>query len=117
MNATNVMRLKTPNAISEPKIAEAIIEERCWREVRRNRLELLLRREQNLVLQDTLDHDDAPCYYERLDRIGEGVCLVGPGNVGGGDQDGGQLSLAREMQQLMNCPILEHEAQAEHEHA
>lgn len=45
------------------------------------------------------------------------MCLVGPGDVGGGDQDGGQLPLAGEMQQFMNSPVLEHEAQAEHEHA
>lgn len=73
--------------------------------------------DQDLVLQDALDHDHAPCYHERLDRVGKSMCLVGPRDVGGGDQHGGQLPLAGEVQQLMDCPVLEHEAQDEHQHA
>lgn len=45
------------------------------------------------------------------------MCLVSPGDVGGGDQDGGHLPLAGEVYQFMDCPVLEHEAQDEHQHA
>lgn len=45
------------------------------------------------------------------------MSLIGPCDVRGGDQHGGQLPLAGEMQQLMESPVLEHEAQDEHQHA
>lgn len=41
--------------------------------------------------------------------------LVGPGDVGGSDQDDGYPSFSRRLHQFMDCPVFQHEAQDEHQ--
>ena len=70
--------------------------------------------ESYLVLHDPLHQHQAPQHDQRLYRIGERMCLVGPSDIGGSNQDHRNPSLSWRVDQLMDCPIFEHEAQDEH---
>ena len=67
------------------------------------------------IVQNPLDHDQTPYHNQGLDGIGEGVCLVRPGHVRGGDQSDGQPSMPGRLNEFMYCPIFQHEAEDEHQ--
>lgn len=67
-----------------------------------------------LVLNDALDQDQTPENQQRLERVGEGVCLVRPGDVARGYEDDGLPSFPRTGHQLMYGPVLEYETEEEH---
>lgn len=113
-----VMRLNMPNVMREPRNAEDTSDDRCWKVIqhrssqeRSHMMQLLT----DLIVHYSLDHDQTPGDHQGLDGIGESVYLVSPGDVGGCHQNAGQPSMAQRRDQLMNCPILQHEAQNEHE--
>lgn len=69
----------------------------------------------DLIIPDSLDHDQTPCYHQGLYRVGEGMGLVSPSNVGRGNQDNGQGPMPWRFDQLMNSPVLEHDTENHHE--
>lgn len=69
----------------------------------------------NLGFGNTLDQDQAPCDDESLDRVGKGMRLVGPGNIGRGHKQDGDAAVSRRRYQLMQGPVLEDKADEEHE--
>ena len=70
-----------------------------------------------LVSHDALDQHQSPAHEQRLEAVGEGVRLEGPGDVGRGDQGHGDASGAGRLDQLMDGPVLHDDAQGEHQHA
>ena len=104
------MRLKIPKVASEPRMAEERSEDRCWKSCKHQAHPEHLDSGTNLIFQDPLDHDQTPRYNQSFHRVRKRMRLVSPGNVGGSHQDHSQSSMARRLNQLMNCPILENEA-------
>ncbi len=70
---------------------------------------------QDLVIQNPLYHNQAPCHNQRLNRIREHVGLVRPCNVRRSHQYHGQSSLPRGLDKLMYRPVFQYEAKDEHE--
>lgn len=72
--------------------------------------------EADLVIQDPLDHHQAPQYDQCLHGVGESMCLVRPCHVRRGYQHHGKLSMAGRKDQFMNGPVFQNEAPYEHQH-
>lgn len=71
----------------------------------------------HLVSSNALDQHQTPAHEQRLEAVGEGVRLEGPGDVRRGDQRHGDASGAGRVDQLMDGPVLHDDAQGEHQHA
>ena len=106
-------RLKMPKVSRQPRMAEERSEDRCYS--LSTSACLCRERWTYFVVQDPLDHDETPCHKQGLDGVGEGVCLVRPGHVRGGDQRDGQSSMPGRLNEFMYCPIFQYEAQDEHQ--
>ena len=113
--AGKVTRLKIPKVIKQPRIAEERSEDRCCS----NSIRVFPchGRRTYFIVQNSLEHDQTPCHEQGLNGIGEGVCLVGPGDVRGGDHYKGQPSMLGRLNEFMRCPILQYKAQDEHQGA
>lgn len=109
--AGKVMRLKMPKVTREPSRAEERNEDRCWNSasLADGGAQFESGDKTNLIIPNSLDHDQTPCYHQGLYRIGECMGLVSPGYVGRGDQDNGQGPTPWRLDQLMNSPVLEHD--------
>lgn len=66
--------------------------------------------------ENTLGQDEAPGDGKGLDRVGEGVRLKSPGDVGRGDEQDGDATVSLRLNKLVDSPVLQHEAEREHEH-
>lgn len=66
---------------------------------------------------DPLDQDETPGNNQGLNRVREGVCLVGPGDVGGSEQQHRNSSVSRGLHQLIDRPVFEDKVHDEHENS
>lgn len=69
----------------------------------------------HLGFYDALDQNQAPRNDESLNRVGKGMRLVGPGDVGRGHKQDGNAAMARRGYQFMQSPVFENEADEKHE--
>lgn len=115
-NAGKVMRLKIPKTEMMPRMVHARREERCcWMLFGASFRRVLLRTHRSI--HDALNQNHAPRNNERLDGVGESVRLVRPSDVGRRDEQYCDAAVARRLDELVNCPVLEDEADDEHEDA
>ena len=133
-NAGKVMRLKIPKTAIMPKMVLARREERCCQKLAsklhldglgakngpmygEHRAETKTGSQTHRSLHNALNENHAPRHDERLDRVGKGVCLVRPCDVRGRDEQDGEAAVARRVDELVDGPVLEDEADDEHEDA
>lgn len=112
--AGKVMRLKRPKTATTPSTVEDRMEDRCYVCVSLVFLRSLGNMT-NLRIHYTLDQDQTPGDNERLDRVGKGMCLVRPSNVGRGDKEDSNPPMSWRRDELVERPVLEDEAGEEHE--
>lgn len=112
MKAGKVMRLKRPKTRRKPSIPDAKMDECSCSLSAPNAL--LTGYIPHLIFQDPLDQDHAPQYHQRLNRVREGMCLVGPSDIGGSHQYHSHSSLPGRMYQLMDCPVFKDKAPQKH---
>jgi len=65
---------------------------------------------------NALNENQRPRHNQGLDRIREGMCLVYPGDVGRCDEEHRDAPMPGRLDELMNRPVLQHEAYDEHKH-
>lgn len=114
------MRLKVPATTKKPNNDEAKTPERFCGSLAACAVadpERIPRLRTNLVFHDTLYQDQAPAHDQRLQAVGEGMCLEGPRHVRRRDEQHSDASGASRLHQLLYCPVLKHDAQREHQHA
>ncbi len=71
----------------------------------------------NLIIGDALDQHQAPGHDQGLDRVGKGMGLISPSDVGRCDKEDRDATVSRRRYQLVQRPVLEDEADEEHEDA
>ena len=110
--AGNVIRLKVPNTKRNPRMLEDTIDERLYYGLVVVVCALL--GAAHSVVKYSLYEDQAPQYHDGLDTIAKSVRLIRPCYVGARNEDDCNSPLPRTRYQLVDRPILKHEARNEH---
>lgn len=112
--AGNVTRLKRPKTPTMPSTNDARIDEFCYA------MSVCAIHQERIVntyalVHYTLDQYHTPSDNKCFHRVREGMRLVCPGNVGRGHEQNGYATMSRRGYQLVECPVLQYEADEEHE--
>ncbi len=69
------------------------------------------------IIQYPLHQYQTPEYHDGFDRVGEGVRLKGPRNVGAREEEHSDTTLPGLWAQLVDGPVFEDEGEEEHQYA
>lgn len=116
--AGKVIRLKVPATTKKPSNDEAKTPERfCGSLAAFANPERVPKLGSYLVFHDALYQHQAPAHHQCFQAIREGMRLEGPCHVRRGYQQQSDASGAPRLHQLLDRPVLKHNAQREHKYA